>query len=147
MQQTDNKKNNIKKIISTVFLVAAVTISVNVATNSFNSEANLEKEIKKFNKDLPQQMDEFTRLDSVKMPAELNLAYYITVDIDKEEADYESIKQYIHPNILNNIKHESSLKYFRKKHFTWSYYFYDKNRILFHEYIITPYMYDEKPPV
>lgn len=134
------KKVNVKQLISVAISVAVMTIGVNLATNR-NSADDFDKALEVFNKKLPQELDEYTRLDSIGSPSEKTLIYNITVNIDKEEADFESIKEYVHSNILENIKSGKELRKFREAGFTWQYRYNDKNGVFFHEFIVTPDMY------
>lgn len=78
----------------------------------------INKEIKEFNATLPKQLDEFSRMDSVKMISNKSINYFLTIDILKEETNDSIIAANIHPNILNTIKTEPALEGFRKKKFT-----------------------------
>lgn len=137
-----NKGDKAGRLIGTVITVAIVVFAVNFFTKQTNNpETRVKKEIEKYNKELPQPFDENTRIDSLTMPEYKILVYHYTVDIEKEKADYESIKGYIDPQMLLTVKVEPALGYLRKEQFTWKYLFYDRNGELFYEYIVTPDMY------
>lgn len=134
---------NKKSIISTVITVACITIAVNLFTpKSTLSDKDLEKEIKRVNKEeLPMPLDEFMRLDSIKILSPKVLTYYVTANILKEEAEDDAMREYLHPNILANIKNNKTLEVYRNSNITWNYRFNDSIGVFFHEYTVTPQMY------
>lgn len=128
-------------LLSTIITVTIVTLSVNYFRPKGLSESSIKKELEKYNQSLPSSIDEFSCLDSITMPTFKVLNYNVTVNVLKDEVDFESVKQNILPNILSNIKNNPSLKELRKNNFTWNYIFNDIDGIVFYEYIITPEMY------
>lgn len=142
------KKTNKKQLISTAITVAVSVLAVNLTTQSFQkcsgniSQKQLVAEIKEFNKTLPLAVDDFnTLLDSVTISSDSILVYHATCDILEEEANLDTIKKYIDPSLLDNIKKNPDLKAYRNNQLTWKYVYNDINGNIFHTYTITPAMY------
>lgn len=135
-------KNKVS-ILGTIMTVTCVTIAVNLFTpKSTLSDKDLEKEIKRVNKEeLPMPLDELMRLDSIKILSPKVLTYYVTANILKEEAEDDAMREYLHPNILDNIKNNKALEVYRNSNITWNYRFNDNDGVFFHEYTVTPQMY------
>lgn len=138
-----NIDNGIKTIIGAVFGVIFAALGLYVANRLIygSPESVLRKEMEKYNNQLPQKLDAYSVLDSVSMPSSLVVNYHITVDVLKEEVDYDSVNENIVPNLLNNAKNEEGLRSFRKMKVTLLYKYYDNNGDMFFEYAITPDMY------
>lgn len=132
-----------KTIMGAVFGLIFAILGVNLGNKliSGSSESALKKEVEKFNKELPQQLDEITRIDSISLPSDKILIYYLTVDVPKDEISPDYMKESVAPNILNIIRTEPNLDIFRKRETTWYYKYYDNRGSMFFEYVITPEMY------
>lgn len=145
MEEPQKGKKEKIRIITVILTIAISSLTAHFVP-AYIKKYRLNKEIENYNKTLPQQLDEFSRMDSVKLTSMKSINYFLTVDILKEEANDSSIAANIHPNILHTIKTEPSLEDFRKNNFTWKYTYMDKKGVLFHEYEVTPEMYKESKP-
>ncbi|GAB6120541.1 hypothetical protein [Dysgonomonas termitidis] len=138
-----NIGNGTKTIIGAIFGVIFAALGFHLTNRLIygSPESALKEEMDKYNKQLPQKLDAYSVLDSVSMPSSMIVNYHITVDVLKEEVDYDSVKENIVPNLLNNAKNEAGLHSFRKMKITLLYKYYDNNGDIFFEYAITPEMY------
>lgn len=135
-------KNKVS-ILSTIITVTCVTIAVNAFTyKNTLSDEDIKREIERINKDeLPIELNESMRLDSIIISLPKVLCYYVTADVFKEEVEYDAMEEYLHPILLEDIKTNKELIKYRNSNVTWKYRFNDKNGAFFHEYTITPQGY------
>lgn len=69
------------------------------------------------------------------------MQHVTAIGMVKEEANLDTIKKYIEPGLLQNIRTNSQLKPARSGKITFIYLFRDMNGEIFYEYTITPDMY------
>ena len=94
------------------------------------------------NKTCPIMVDEYTQLDNaVALPNNTFQYNYTLVDLLKEEVNIDTVKKYIEPAILNNVRSNPDMKYFRDNNTTLVYYYKDKSGVFVHKYSVTPEMY------
>ncbi len=95
------------------------------------------------NKTCPIMVDQNTRLDNAVALPDKALQYnYTLVDIEKLDVNPDTIKKYIEPNIINNIKTSPDLKIYRDNKATMIYNYRDKNGVFVLKLSITPDMYE-----
>ncbi|MDR1501900.1 MAG: hypothetical protein LBT43_05535 [Prevotella sp.] len=82
-------------------------------------------------------LDEFMRLDSIKILSSKVLTYYVTANILKEEAEDDAMREYLHPDILDNIKNNKALEVYRNSNITWNYRFNDSIGVFLRIYSYT----------
>jgi hypothetical protein len=94
------------------------------------------------NKNCPFMVDQFTRLDnSVALPDNSFQYNYTLVEVTKDEVIIDTVKKYIEPNILNTVKTNPDLKFFRDNKTTLIYNYKDMNGEFVHKFSVTPEMY------
>jgi len=82
------------------------------------------------NKNLPQMIDEETRLDkTVALPNKTIQLHHTLVNLAKDEIDLETGRNSMYPRILNNIKTNPNFQDFRNNQVTFEYVYHDKNGI------------------
>lgn len=91
--------------VLTAVVVGTITIMANVFTSTGTlSDSDIEKGLLDANKELPMQINEYMRLDSIKLTSAKELSYFVSTDNFKEEANYDTIRKYIDPMLLDNVK-------------------------------------------
>lgn len=150
------KKETIKpkKKFDLKFAVAfAVSfIAVFYLTNSFlnpSGDSKVDKELSsiasEINKNCPSNIDQFTVLTSVVALPNKTLQYNYSINnITKAEVKLDTVKKYLFPSILQNVKTSPEMKSFRDNQVTLNYRYSDKNGLYITTYIITPEMYEEE---
>ncbi|MCC6690963.1 MAG: hypothetical protein IT235_05470 [Bacteroidia bacterium] len=94
------------------------------------------------NKTCPLMVDSETRLDNaVALPDNAFQYNYTLVNITKAEVSIDTIKKYVEPIIINNVKTNPDMKIYRDKKVTMIYYYKDKNGEFAHKFSVTPEMY------
>lgn len=128
--------------VLTAVVVGTITIMTNVFTPIGTlSDSDIEKGLLDTNKELPMQINEYMRLDSIKLTSAKELSYFVSTDNFKEEANYDTIRKYIDPMLLDNVKNNPEFKKFRNAKVTCKYIFKDKIGEEFYKFTITPDMY------
>ena len=95
------------------------------------------------NKNCPMYLDEYTVLKNTLALPNKTLQYnYTLVHVTKEEVELDTIKKYVFPSILENVKTNPDLKYMRDHEVTLSYYYTDKKGEYVTQYIVKPEMYE-----
>lgn len=117
-----------------------------LVTGLFNqngiSDKGLLKEVQKGNEQCPIVINEFMRVDSFSVPESKVFMQHVTaIGLVKEEANIDTIKKYIEPGLLQNVRTNSQLKSAREGKITFIYSFRDMNGEIFYECTITPDMY------
>jgi len=101
--------------------------------------ANMASEM---NKTCPMNIDENTTLKNVVALPNNTVQYnYILVGITKAEVKLDTVKKYVFPGVLQNVKTNPGMKYFRDNKITLNYYYSDKNGVFVTEYVVKPDMY------
>ena len=94
------------------------------------------------NKRCPMMADEYTRLDNVvALPDNVFQYNYTLVNIQKSEVNIDTVKKYIEPRIINNVKTNPDLQSIRDHKVTMSYNYVDKNGVFVLKIAVTPDMY------
>ena len=87
-------------------------------------------------------VDQHTRLDNaVALPDNTFQYNYTLVDITKSEVNLDTVKKYVEPGILNNVRTNPGMKTFRDNKTTFIYYYKDMKGEFVFKYPITPDMY------
>ncbi|MFV5686791.1 zinc-ribbon domain-containing protein [Flavobacterium sp. GB2R13] len=95
------------------------------------------------NKTCPMNIDEYTTLKNVVALPNKTVQYnYILVGITKAEVKLDTVKRYVFPGVLQNVKTNPAMKFFRENKVTLNYYYSDKNGEYVTEYIVKPEMYE-----
>lgn len=112
-------------------------------------KTDVEKELKKavveLNKQLPMQVDEYSRLDSASAEGKIRFNYYYTLfDLEKSEVNLDTVNKYIRPGIIENVQSSPELRGFRKNKITMNYNYFDKEGAFVTQISVTPELYSEK---
>lgn len=95
------------------------------------------------NKTCPIMVDQYTRLDNaVALPDNVFQYNYTLVDIIQSEVNLDTVRKYIEPGIINNVKTNPDLKIYRDNKTTMVYYYKDKNGVFVFKLAVTPKMYE-----
>jgi hypothetical protein len=138
----EKKKKRIASMGAVIGACSAMAVSALVMQNNYLSDRDLLKEVQNGNKLCPIMLDEYTRVDSFSMPGSKTFMQHTTaIGIVKEEANLDTIKKYIEPNLLENTRTNPQLKPARNSKVTFIYSFNDMNGEVFYEYTVTPKMY------
>jgi hypothetical protein len=140
---TEKKKYDFKTILGFVF-----GFSVMFFVTQYFFNPSIDKQLmefaNEFNKTCPMNVDENTTLKNVVALPNKTIQYnYILVNITKAEVKLDTVKKYVFPGILQNVKTNPGMKLFRDNKVTLNYYYSDKNGEFVTEYIVKPEMYEE----
>lgn len=107
---------------------------------------DLESELKsaalELNKQVPMQVDQFSRLDSASTKGQTNIIYHYTlIDLEKSEVNLDTVNKYIRQNLIENIKSSPELKVYRDNNITMDYKYYDKSGVFVTKISVTPELY------
>ena len=95
------------------------------------------------NKTCPINIDQYTTLKNIAVLPNKTVQYnYVLVGIVKADVKMDTVKKYIFPGILQNVKTNPGMKLFRDNKITLNYYYSDKNGEYITEYIVKPEMYE-----
>lgn len=121
-------------------LVYYLTKYILFAAPSFDEV--LVKTASDINKSCPMMVDQFTRLDNATAKPSNSLQYnYTLIENTINEVNLDTAAKYIKPHLINNIKTDPDLKYFRDNDVTLIYNYRDKNGVFVVKYEITPEVY------
>ena len=95
------------------------------------------------NKNCPMIVDEYTTIKNVVALPNNTLQYnYILTGVTKDEVKIDTLKKYVFPGILANMKTSPQMKSFRNNKVTLNYYYTDKDGVYVTRYIVKPDMYE-----
>ena len=96
-----------------------------------------------FNKTCPMTIDQYTSLKNVVALPNKTIQYnYVLTGISKAEVQLDTVKKYLFPGVLQNVKTNPGMKLFRDNKVTLNYYYADKNGEFVTEYVVKPAMYE-----
>ena len=141
-KKTDKRKKTLELIIGAIFL----GISYFAVQQLFFKAPSIDKVLmntaSEINKTCPVMVDQYTRLDNtVALPNSTFQYNYSIINNDKTEINLDTAKKYIEPVLLNRVKTDPGLKFFRDKDVILIYNYRDKNGVFVVKYSITPDMY------
>ncbi|GIQ60288.1 hypothetical protein ACHRVW_13660 [Flavobacterium collinsii] len=141
MQQPTKKKNSTILIVSAI---AALVLAF-VLYRSFKepvTDKGMIELVAKYNENCPLVIQEGIRLDNVTLPKDKVVQYNLTLlNVEKETAEIETIKQNIEASLLSTVKANPGLKAFRDSDFTLIYNYDDKKENYLFQITITPNQY------
>ena len=135
-----------KIVLGLVTIVTALVVYFGARNVMTPEKPSFEQEMVKIaegiNKQCPMLIDETTRLDNVMaLPGKTFQYNYTLLAIDAETADPESMKNFITPRIINNIKTNPDLAPQRENKVIMSYLYKDKGGTALFKVMVTPEMY------
>lgn len=132
---------------STVLIISAI-VAFSLALILYYSfkEPVADKEmvelVAKYNASCPLTIQAGIRLDNVTLPKDKVVQYNLTLlNVEKETAEIELIKENIKESLLSTVKANPGLKAFREQGFTLIYNYDDKKEDYLFEITITPEQY------
>ncbi|KIO50795.1 zinc ribbon domain-containing protein [Flavobacterium hibernum] len=97
----------------------------------------------KVNKNCPMNVDANTTLkNAVALPNKTLQYNYVLVGITKADVKIDTVRKYIFPRILEDVRNNPQLKSFRDNEVTIKYNYTDSNGAFLTEYVVTPEMYE-----
>jgi hypothetical protein len=147
MVQPDDK-SKVKKTIGTVVGIVVFGLSYFAAQQLFFKPVSFDKAMmeaaSQLNKTCPIMVDQDTRLDNaVALPNNIFQYNYTLVNLNKSEVNIDTVKKYVEPGLINNVKTNPDLKAFRDNKVTMAYSYKDKNGEFVLKISVTPDMYSE----
>lgn len=146
MEQPTETKDKKKKLTGIVVGIIAFGLSYFAVQQIFFKPPSFDKVMmqaaSELNKTCPIMVDEYTRLDNaVALPGNVFQYNYTLVSITKAEVNLDTVKKYIEPAIVNNVKTSPDLKIYRDNKTTMTYYYKDKDGEFVHQFSVTPDQY------
>lgn len=131
-----------------IFLGFVVGFIIMIFVTQSFFKPSIDKQLVEFaneiNKTCPMNIDEYTTLKNVATLPNKTIQYnYILVGITKAEVNLDTVKKYVFPGVLQNVKTNPGMKLFRDNQVTLNYYYADKNGEFVTEYSVKPEMYQE----
>ena len=152
MNQLNTFQGNEPKKLSRIniigLIVAAILVpSYWIVQKWFDKPPSFDKQLmivaSEFNKTCPIMVDAQTRLDSaLALPNNTFQYHYTFVDVETANVDTNDFKDYMAPNILEQMKTSPQMKSFRENKVILNYLYRDKNRQYIALITITPDMYN-----
>ncbi len=139
----NTKKRLDAKTLIGVVVGAVVGLFVTQSLFKPSIDKQLSEIANEMNKTCPINVDESTTLKNVVALTNKTIQYnYVLVGITKAEVEIDTIKKYVFPGILQNVKTNPELKLFRDNKVSLKYYYVDKNGEFIADYIVKPEMYE-----
>lgn len=131
-QSKPAKPDNKKLYASVIVGVATFCIAYFGVQQLFFKSGSIDKEImnvaSELNKSCPVMVDSETRLDNtVALPDNVFQYNYTLVNVEKSKLDTVNVKNYLEPNIINQVKTSPQMQYQRDHKWTLNYCYKDKN--------------------
>lgn len=136
-------KNKLFTVIITVGSAGLASIAVNMY---FNKTPSIDKQLmetaSELNKNCPIMVDVETQLDnSVALSGKTFQYNYTLVNLDKSTTDSNELKSFLEPSILQQVKSNPQMKFFRDNKVILNYLYKDKNSQYIAMISIKPEMY------
>jgi hypothetical protein len=146
MEQTDDKGKR-KKLIGTIVGIIVFGLSYYGAKQLFKApsfDKAMMEAASELNKTCPIMVDQDTRLDNaLALPENIFQYNYTLVNLDKSEVNVDTVKKYVEPGLINNVKTNPDLKVYRDNKVTMAYNYRDKNGVFVLKINVTPDLYAE----
>jgi hypothetical protein len=146
MEQTDDKGTK-KKIIVTIAGIVAFGLTYFGAQQLFKApsfDKAMMEAASELNKTCPIMVDQDTRLDNaLALPDNIFQYNYTLVNLEKSEVNVDTVKKYVEPGLINNVKTNPDLKVYRDNKVTMAYNYRDKNGVFVLKINVTPDLYAE----
>ncbi|MFC0878841.1 zinc-ribbon domain-containing protein [Saccharicrinis sp. FJH2] len=146
VDKIEKPKSKRSKLVGSLVGVIAFFLAYYLVQYFFFPTPTLDKVLAKtaneINKTCPVMVDQFTQLDNVAaMPNNCFQYNYTLIENTINEVNLDTAAKYVRPNIINNVKTNPDLKYFRDNDVTLIYNYRDKNGVFVVKYDITPETY------
>lgn len=112
-----------------------------------SSDSTIDKQLveaaNQMNKNCPMNVDQNTTLkNAVALPNKTFQYNYVLVGITKADVKIDTVRKYIFPRILEDVRNNPQLKSFRDNKVTIKYNYTDSNGAFVTEYVVKPEMYE-----
>ena len=149
LQNDTVKKDKRKRLTGIIVGALAFGLSYFAVQQIFFAPPSIDRILmntaSEINKTCPVIVDQFTRLDNTLALPDHSFQYnYTIMNNVKSEVNLDTAKKYIEPAILNRIRTDPGLKFFRDKSVTMIYNYRDKNGVFVVKYSVTPEMYNKE---
>jgi hypothetical protein len=146
MKASSEPKKKNYTVIGTIVGVLLFGLAYLAVQHIFFKELTYEEELMKaaseLNKSCPMMVDEITRLDNaVALPINEFQYNYSLVGLTIADINVDTIMKYIEPGVINKVKNNPDLKFYRDHKTTLTYIYRDKNGELVHKFSVTPEQY------
>jgi uncharacterized membrane protein YvbJ len=137
---------NKRKILPTIVGIIAFAISYFAVQQLFFKKPTFDKALteiaSEINKTLPMMLDQDTRMDNTIAMPDKTLAYnYTLVNLEKKDININELREFIEPNVINNIKTHPDMKLYRENNATLVYNYKDKKGAFLLKIIVSPDKY------
>ncbi|MGE5427106.1 MAG: hypothetical protein ACM3O8_04360 [Methylococcaceae bacterium] len=123
-------------------LMSATVLSMQKIIKPLFTGKILETAVSEVNKGCPMMIDQYTRLDSASVISDNSLQYnYTLINTELSEINQDTVKKYLFPEIINNVKTSPEMKVYRDLKTTFIYSYRDKNGLAILKFPVTPDMY------
>ncbi len=142
-EPVDDKKKRIGIMVGTLaFAIAYLTVKqIFFKPPSFDKQ--MMQAASELNKTCPIMVDKETRLDNtVSLPDNVFQYNYTLVNLTKDQVKIDTVKKYVEPTLINNVKTNPGLKIQRENKVTMSYSYKDKNGNFICTIAVTPDKYN-----
>ncbi|TPG36295.1 zinc ribbon domain-containing protein [Flavobacterium pectinovorum] len=152
VSEIESKKTNKLKrdfnLKATLGFVISFVIVFFVTQSLFKPSFSLDKQLvdaaNELNKNCPMNVDADTVLENTVAAPNKTFQYnYLLIRLTKAEIKIDTIKKYLFPSILENVRSNPQMKSFRHNKVTINYSYKDKNGVFVFDYIIKPEMYSD----
>src|SRR5690606_22792593 len=145
--ESQKESENKKKIIPTLVGIIAFGLSFFAVQHFFFKKPSFDRVVieasNEINKTCPLMVDRDTRLDNtIAMPNNELVYNYTLVNIEKQDLDIEEFKNFIEPNVVNNMKTHPDMKLYRENRITMTYNYKDKNVVFILKINVSPEKYE-----
>lgn len=146
------KSNNKNKPKKKYDIKTSIGVIIGVSVMSFFSQSlfkpSLDKQLveaaNELNKNCPMNVDVDTVLENTVAAPNKTFQYnYILIRLTKTEVEMDTIKKYLFPRILENVRSNPQMKSFRDHKVTIIYSYKDKNGVFVCDYTVKPEMYED----
>ena len=149
IENMESKKTseNKKRILPTIVGIIAFGLSYFAVQHFLFKKPSFDKVMvevaSELNKTCPLMVDQNTRLDNtMAMPNNIFVYNYTLVNLEKEKIDINEMKDFIEPNVINNMKTNPDMKLYRENRTTMTYNYKDKNGEFLLKIEVTPEKYE-----
>lgn len=138
----DNKRKYIGMIVGVIFFFITFFGTQQFFFKSGSIDKDMMNVASELNKSCPVNVDSETRLDNtIALPGKIFQYNYTLLNLDKSNADTISMKNYLEPNIINQLKTNPQMNFQREHKWTLNYLYKDKNGLFLLLIKVTPDKY------
>ncbi len=143
MGQASNKQKMIQTAIGAVAAVIGYFLIQQLFNKPTVDEAIMEA-ASEINKSCPIMLDKDTRLDNVLAMPNNSFQYnYTLVNFEDNSIEVDELTDYLRPIIVNNIKTNPDMKWYRDNRVTFLYNYKDMNGVFILKLKVTPDEYED----